>query len=376
MRLAEDLKCRELRRRLQKAGARPHLLEVLRPPPIPRLPWSAGIFALYQDQEQVLRYVVTDHGVQPLPPLPLGELEPLIIAARDELEHGALEPLRLNQLLRSLYILLVAPAQDYLRDTRDLLIIPHGLTRFVPFHALNSGSAEAPHYWVQELNISYAPCLALAGRPATPIYWAEIIAPIYGRQPGTLPGATTEVRLIAEKFNVNEHHAHFGASPGRFEEALRHPSSLVHFSGHGLAELSPDSPPELLFPRGERSVTLKSATLKPARAEVVVLGSCTTAYAARFRGERVGRAEVNLAEALLAAGVKTVVAASWNVKDLQSARMMKIFYDARPTEGPARALNLAYRQAISVLRPPHPRFWAFYGAYGGSSWTEPDLTDH
>ncbi len=428
--LAEGIKCRELHHRLIKARATPHLLvgpqllPLTKPPldvrganntpvwPAPdadlcvappqrtsgtplssrldlgasgsaipahylrREHLGAGIFALYQDQGQLFRFLVNHQGVRALPPLALTELTPLIIAARDELEHGDLDGRRLFQLLNSLYIMLVSPAQELLEEVRDLLIIPHGLTRFLPFHALNRGSAKTPHFWVQDLDIHYAPCLALAGKRPSPIYWAEVIAPLYGRRINisrtALPGAREEVQLLAKKYRINARHAFIGASPRRFELALRRPLSLVHFSGHGLAELTPESPPELLFPRGERSVTLESATKQPARAEVVVLASCTTAYAARWRGEHQGRVEVNLAEALLAAGVKAVVAASWTVKDRQSARMMKTFYTSLSGmrgEGVAKALNLAYRRAINQLRPPHPRFWAFYAAYGGAAGT-------
>jgi len=116
-------------------------------------------------------------------------------------------------------------------------------------------------------------------------------------------------------------------------------------------------------------VTVESATRAPARAEVVVLASCTTAHAARFRGERPGETAVSLAEALLAAGVKSVVAASWIVKDQQSARMMTTFYQHPRRLEVARDLGRAYRAAIRGLAPPHPRFWAFYAAYGG--WRHP-----
>jgi hypothetical protein len=76
----------------------------------------------------------------------------------------------------------------------------------------------------------------------------------------------------------------------------------------------------------------------------------------RYQGALNGRAGTRAAR---------VVAASWSVKDRQSALQMQIFYRELGRVGPAAALARAQRRARAGIEPPHPRFWAFYAVYGG-----------
>jgi CHAT domain-containing protein len=149
-------------------------------------------------------------------------------------------------------------------------------------------------------------------------------------------------------------------------EALAGKNTLVHFTGHGLAQLNPPGGTELFMGYGLPSVDIAALTRDPVHASLVVLASCQGAYAARFRQRKKLWNRSNMAEALLFAGAKAVVAASWAVKNVSSAKQMMDFYGVLKTKGPVSALTHAYRRQIQRLNIPHPRFWAAYAVYGGS----------
>jgi hypothetical protein len=382
--VAEAIKCRRVQALLAGAGVAPRSAQLDRVA-LPRLEEQEALLALYAASGKLQRTLVRGapsgaSQVRPLPPVDLATLEPLLIKARDELEHGELSAavaasrgaasppprrdVKLFELLARLHALLLGDAGDALRGARRLLVLPDGLTLFVPFHALvTSRPPSSPRFLIQDLAVAYAPCLGLV-RESTRPSRAEIVVPTYRRDAPDLLGPQAEARLVARHL-PSSLSAGAEATPQRLEDALASPHSAVHFAGHGLADLTPGSPPQLLFPASQRSVTLHSATVRPARASLVVLASCTAAYAARFRDGQRRLALPSLVEALLDAGARRVVAASWAVKDRQSAEQMAVFYARLRGEPVADALAAAQRQAIDRIRPPHPRFWAFYAVYGG-----------
>jgi CHAT domain-containing protein len=362
--VAEAIKCRRVQSLLAGAGVASHLatLDRARLPPLAE---HEAVFSLYAVDGKLQRTIVRGASqVRALPPVDLARLEPLLIKARDELEHGPLDGERLFGLLARLHSLLLGEATDVLRDTRRLLVLPDGLTLFLPIHALVTALSDrgGPRFLIEDVSVAYAPCLGLV-REATRAARAEIFAPSYRGAPDLL-GAQAESRRIAHHL-PSTLRVGGEATPRRLEDALRAPHSVVHFAGHGLADLTPGSPPQLLFPDNQRSVTLRSAAARPASAALVVLASCTAAYAARFRDDQRLLALPSLVEALLDAGVRRVVAASWAVKDQQSAEQMAIFYARLRSDAVVDAIAAAQRRAITRIRPPHPRFWAFYAVYGG-----------
>jgi hypothetical protein len=362
--LAEAIKCRRVRARLIALGATPHALPELERAELPALAQDEAVLSLYETRGKLARYLAHGASVKALRPVELARLEPAVIVARDELELGALDGGRLDELLQRLHTLLLEGAA--LSGVHRLLVLPDGIARLVPVHALVRPTPAGPRYVVQQHAVGYAPCLALArpaGRTAS-IGRAAVIAPDYAapHAPHELEGARAEAKQVAARLGTRAVSGR-EATPERLEAALAE-QELVHFAGHGLVDLTGGAPPQLLFPDGHRPVTLRSATSSRIGAALVVLASCTSAYAARFRDGQRLLAETTFVEALLAAGARRVVAASWGVKDRQSAEQMAILY-ARRGAGAAAALAEAQRDAIARIAPPNPRFWAFYSVYGG-----------
>ncbi len=271
---------------------------------------------------------------------------------RDVIADEAAVWAHLLNIISELILVDLAPR---LRGIKHLLIIPDGLLRFIPFHALNLGQAEKHPFLIEEIDISYLPSLALARPQTRPFSSAIIILPDYGW--GDLQGAVKEARGIRySALPKSETLAGDKASPKAFLDALSKPQSIVHFAGHGLADLAPQTAPDILFAHG-LSVTVTDALKRPVQASLVVLACCQTAYVVRFRDDRYLVTETNLAEALLASGAGAVIAASWSVKDRFSELQMQKFYRHLQANGSVTALNQSYRWAIAHLTPPHPRLW-------------------
>ncbi|MBW2737039.1 MAG: CHAT domain-containing protein, partial [Deltaproteobacteria bacterium] len=270
------------------------------------------------------------------------------------------------------YQLLLADAEGELEQAQELVIRAEGLMRFIPFHALlrgrhpdqSSPGRSKASFVISRWVVSYLPI----STPATPLtcpHTATVLLPNYGRKAQPILSGPSEAQLVRLQGRAAQILRGRAATPGAMLSALSTPRSLVHFAGHALANLEHGGAPELLFGPEE---SFGAATLRGVRvrSSLVVLASCTTAYTARFRGERVRLARHPLHESLLRVGAGAVIAASWGVKDAQSQAQMKTFYRHLEQRGPAEALALAQRERIARLRPPHPRFWAFYALYGAA----------
>lgn len=368
--LAEAVKCHELELALRAAGAA-NASALAREVRLPPLAEDEALLSFYRDGATLRRYLARGGTVRALGPLAAGRSEALAARLRDELELGDdLQGRELFPLLALARRELLAGAEPELARARRLLVLPDGLLRAIPFAALGARGeargAARPRFLVEEVALALAPCLGLvrAGRPPARV---ELFLPRYGGPSGELPGSETEAAAIAEALPLGRHQGE-RASAGAFAGALAAaaPTTALHFAGHGLADLDARGSPAslLLFPEGE-SLTIAAATRRPTASPLVVLASCTTAYAARFRDGARRLASPNLAEALLAAGARRVVAASFAVKDRQSALQLRSFYRELAWRGPAEALARAQRRAIATIRPPHPRVWAFYSVLGG-----------
>jgi CHAT domain-containing protein len=375
---AEASKCSRVQKRLNAAGVRSHGLPRCDQVKLPKLRSSEAVLSFTINGDSIERRWA--HGATPprqLPSLRLATTERLVMVVRDALEHG--DPQKLAPLQRGLARLsrlLLANLGDELRGLSRLLMLPDGLLKVVPFHALPAPRLEAkgPSLppLVTTLELTQAPCLALALRPGgrpgravllTPGYTSSATSAATSRP--SLPGAAAEAEAVRTAFPATRHLAGRQATAARLHAALTARATLVHFAGHGLADLSANSPPELLFAQRDPPATVRSVSQRRVRASLVVLAACTAAYAARFRDEKRLVAETNLVEALLAAGAHSVVAASWVVKDRLSQQQMSAFYTQLRRHPPATALTLVQRREIKRIRPPHPRYWATYAVYGG-----------
>jgi CHAT domain-containing protein len=144
---------------------------------------------------------------------------------------------------------------------------------------------------------------------------------------------------------------------------------LVHFATHGFFN---SEQPELsglvlsLVDRGGKTQDgfLRMSDIYNLRlpAEVVVLSACQTALGKEIRGEGV----IGLTRGFMYAGARRVVASLWQVDDLATAELMRVFYEGMLTERlrPAAALRKAQRQLAQDRRWASPFFWSAFVLQG------------
>jgi len=353
-------RCLALERRLRAARARIHALG---PPALPRLGRDRALLGLYPEKGRILRFWVRGEAVRALPSRDLRQAESLVIAARDEIEHGGLDPAlgKLSSLLSRLRRELLGGAD--LKGIRSLVVAADGLLRIAPVHALVTGRAkDRPRFLIEELELAYSACLGLPERAAK-IGGAAVIAPRYAG--GHVPAGVEQEIAGIERAYPDRVQTVREARPADLLAALGR-DEAVCFAGHGLADLAPGTTPELLFAEGDPPLTLSRLSARPVHAPLVALSACATAFPARFRdGERLW-ARTGPVEALLGAGAGGVIAASWIVKGRLSARQMSTLHrELARGRAPARALARSQRDLIRRLELAHPRFWAGYALYGG-----------
>src|SRR5205085_6929645 len=97
-------------------------------------------------------------------------------------------------------------------------------------------------------------------------------------------------------------------------------------------------------------------------ADLVVLSACETGLGREIKGEGV----IGLTRGFMYAGASRVVTSLWNVDDLATAELMKLFYRGMLKEGlrPATALRIAQYELSRQRRWTSPYFWAGFVLQG------------
>ena len=242
--------------------------------------------------------------------------------------------------LRELYDVVIAPISHLIKD-EELIVVPDGSSFLIPYAALLDQNFR---YLSETLRIRLAPSLTslsllsecpegrhctsgaiLVGNP-----WIETVRLKSGekRKPKRypqLPGAETEVKMIAQILNVEPL---IGKNATKEQVLGRLKSvSLVHIAAHGSAErgeilLSPNlgssEPPE------EKDFLLTMTDVLNAKldAKLVVLSCCHSG-----RGKIKAEGVVGIARAFLGAGARSVIASLWAVNDKATLVFMRHFYE-------------------------------------------------
>lgn len=237
-----------------------------------------------------------------------------VLAAR----LGPIPPERIKDRAR-LAETLLAPFRERLRGARRIRVLSYGALRDVDFHALPFDGATLLHV----APIAYP--LDTGQRAEAPP--AETTTALVVADPnGDLPAARREARLIADaltrqrgwRVNLLEGEA---ATSSALERELKR-ASFLHYAGHGVYAGREGWESVLPLAAGGHLLLGDILALAPAPARVV-LSSCESARTASDApAEGLG-----LAQAFIAAGSESVVAAVRPVEDGLGAKLSKLFYE-------------------------------------------------
>jgi CHAT domain-containing protein len=326
---------------------------------------DAALVEYFATGDRILAAVLTADGLTIVPLTTVSSVRRLLRALQFQLskfqygaeylarvDHGLLEATQEH--LQTLHEELLAPLQ--LGARRRLVIVPHDLLHYVPFHALFDGRS----YLAESTAVSYAPSAsiyALCCRRAAP---ASETSLILGVPDERAPFIADEVRAVAGILPQAELLMGAGATA----DALRQrgaASRIVHIATHGY--FREDNPLFSGVRLGDSYLTLHDLYDLRLPVDLISLSGCGTGLQAIAAGDELR----GLVRGLLAAGARSVLVTLWNVNDRSTAEFMVSFY-RHLGDGVDKAA--AVQMAMADLRQhyPHPYYWAPFilvGADGG-----------
>ena len=264
-------------------------------------------------------------------------------------------------LLHRLHELLIAPLSSPFGGYQRLIIVPHGVLHYLPFHALYDGTS----YLLERYEISYLPGASfLRYSQEAPAAGSGSVAVGHshgGRLPHALHEAQSVAALLRGEALLEEQ-----ATVDDLGTAMAH-SRVVHVAAHG--DFRPDNP---LFSglrlTGGWLTTLDIFNLR-LKASLVTLSACQTGRNVVGGGDEL----LGLMRAFLSAGAASLVLTLWAVEDRSTAQLMDTFYqklvDGWTKEAALRHAQLQFLDGGVRKGSPardHPYFWApFFLAGGG-----------
>lgn len=295
---------------------------------------------------------------------------------------------------RSLYVSLLAPAEDAIDGAKNVVIVPDGVLFELPFEILLTDEPDGAASWREQpffahrAATTYAPSATVftalcRKKHSKGDYHVDLLAVgnpdfsgVAERDLAPLPHAGNEVELISARVKEKKRIVLMGsdASEAAVKRCLEDDAPrVVHFATHGLVDpAEPARSSVVLAVDGDNTEDGQLFTLEilslSAEPALVVMSACESARGKVSRGEGV----VGLSRAFIATGADGVVASLWSVSDESTAELMKNFYDRmlgkkRPA---GRALNEARLDLIASDRYSHPFYWSPFVVTGSvrSPW--------
>jgi CHAT domain-containing protein len=254
-----------------------------------------------------------------------------------------------NQLLAELYTVLIDRGADELLDAQRLIIVPHGVLHYLPFHALIDPSGTP---LVERVQVSYAPSAAVLGscydRPSVPAGLGSRL--LIGVPEPAIPQVAGEIEALEQLFGPSM----VLSGPQATEQAFRRyapEADVIHLASHAV--FRQDNPLFSAIRLSDGWLSLYDLYSLRLRASLVTLSACETGVNDVLAGDEL----VGLARGFFQAGTASVVVSLWAVNDASTARLMQRFYAHLETGlGPAAAMRLGQ---IDLRREyPHPYYWA------------------
>jgi CHAT domain-containing protein/tetratricopeptide (TPR) repeat protein len=144
---------------------------------------------------------------------------------------------------------------------------------------------------------------------------------------------------------------------------------ILHFATHGLLNSEHPELSGLVFSLVDREGRPQDGFLRlhevynfQLNADLIVLSACETGLGKEIKGEGL----IGLTRGFMYSGVPRVVASLWNVDDLATAELMKLFYRGLLKDGlpAAAALRAAQIEMSKQKRWASPYFWAGFVLQG------------
>jgi CHAT domain-containing protein/tetratricopeptide (TPR) repeat protein len=264
-----------------------------------------------------------------------------------------------DEYLAQLYKLIFAPLEAFLSNEK-IIIIPHGLLHYVPFHALRTGD----NYLIDSYEISYAPSASVLklcrakggaqrtagdktandnGQPAMKLVAMGVA------EAGT-PSIEDEIVALGAIFPNS---MRLTGSKATHENLKRFApqARFLHLASHGYFRR--DNPMFSFLKLADSNLHFYNLLDLDLKAEMVTLSACHTGVNAIFPGDELH----GLMRGFLYAGTPSMVVSLWAVNDRSTTELMgEMYSNIKAGETKSKALRkaqLAIKEAYG-----HPYYWA------------------
>lgn len=254
--------------------------------------------------------------------------------------------------LAEIYKLLLKPLENFIGE-KNLVIVPHGILHYLPFHALFDGEK----YLIENREISYAPsaqtflhCLEkrkTSFKRAVLIGVEDELTPNVGNEINKLGELFPSAEILLDETATTENLKRFSAV-----------ADILHLACHG--KFRPDNPLFSSLQLYQSWFNVRDAYELKLDASLVVLSACETGINAVAVGDEL----LGLTRGFLSAGASSLVLSLWQIDDETTARFMSVFYEnLQQSATPATAFRLANIKIMET--DPHPFFWSPFVLIGG-----------
>lgn len=273
---------------------------------------------------------------------------------------------------RTLYKILIAPAESMVHPNGRIFIFPDGTLNNLNFETLIVPSPK-PHYWIEDADVINASSLRILAASRAPaknhanslLLIGDSLA--VGKDYPELPKASDQMASVAKHFSA-DHRRIFSrehANPAAYLQNNPEQYSNIHFVAHGTASrLSPLDSAIVLSGDADNPTSFKlyarDIVHHHLKADLVTISACYGAGERQYSGEGL----VGLAWAFLYAGSHNVIAALWDVADAPTYQLIDRFYDEL-TKGasPDVALRTAKLSLLQGTSFRNPFYWAPFQLY-------------
>jgi CHAT domain-containing protein len=327
------------------------------------LPDDAVLVEYFSIRDRFIAAVLTRRNLGFVPVTPISRVANLVRMLRFQISKFALgaEYARMFEKamleateshLQQLEWELIEPIRARL-DGAHLIIAPHGLLHYIPFHALYDGR----RYLTDKFRVSYAPSARIfelcqrkqprACGPPLVIGVPSERAPLIEQEARSLAAILPGCQLV------------IGAEAG--EAALRQKgplSRLIHIATHG--NFRHDNPMFSGIRLGRGYLSLYDLYQLKVDADLVTLSGCSTGLNVVAAGDEL----LGLIRGLLYAGAKSLLVSLWDVHDQTTGEFITGFY-SHLQAGSAKSASI--QKTMREIREvhPHPYYWAPFIVTGG-----------
>ncbi len=253
-------------------------------------------------------------------------------------------------ILHRFYQLLIEPFASQLEAYQQLIIVPHGLLHYLPFHAFYNGN----DYLLSSHQIRYLPGSSFisANRPRAGSNPTALV--IGHNRWGDLPYVSAETQTVARCLDTVPHLNE--AATRQFFQEQAPTAQIIHIAAHG--DYRPDNPLFSGLHLEDGMLTTLDIFNLHLPASLVTLSACQTGRGVIGGGDEL----MGVMRAFLAAGAASLLLTLWRVEDEITARLMGDFYTFLQAAHPKTvALQQAQIRMIAQHQgqlASHPYYWA------------------